>query len=220
MRHLLLAMLSMALLACNSVPGMIGQGPKTISENLAATISDYDKDLRFRNISIAIAKDSRNVSMTYCPALGDCVNDLDGSVVDRCNKGGKHECELFMLDDKVVWKGPVQVRHRATAQELPYSGRWRVRHEWTGIGTGETDLFAHFGQIHTGPIDGAGECVVRLSPTLSKKGTFRMKCSNDIRAHGSYLISGQKHLVATGTDSENRSLKIEIDLNAGQAEKA
>ncbi|MDF1720423.1 MAG: hypothetical protein P1U65_07105 [Minwuia sp.] len=137
MRHLLLIIVAVGLLACNQVSESIGDGPRLVTQSFAEQVAGLDRDLRFRNVSIAIGRDRDNgkAAMHYCPALGDCVNDLDGSVVERCSDSGKYECALFMLDDKIVWRGPVSYLDTSSKQAMPYSGRWSVQYAWQGVAT-------------------------------------------------------------------------------------
>lgn len=219
MYRLLLFILPLVLVGCNAVQQMYGEGPVLITERLSTSITEYDRDLRFRNVSIAIDKDARNAAMKYCPALGDCTNSLDGSVVELCNKGGKYDCAILMQDDRIVWRGPVFMRHKATSQVLPYSGRWRLAHGWTGVGTGETEAVAHFGRIRTGPIGDAGECLMKLRPGGTGTGTVDIDCSAGVVARGTYQLEDSKTLTITARDNEGRDLKLEMHLSAGRAER-
>lgn len=218
MLRLLLLLLPLALMACNTVPKMFGEGPLLISHTLGERIAEYDRDLRFRNVSIAIDKDSRNVSLTYCPALGDCSNSLDGSVVEHCNKGGRYDCAILMQDDEIVWRGPVYVLHKPTSQVLPYSGRWQMSYQWTAVGDGDVESRAHFGKVRTGLIGSAGECLISFLPTIGSTGTADIRCVDGVAAKGSFELEARQVLRISAIDNEGRKLRFEMRLSAGQAE--
>lgn len=218
MFRFLLVLLPLALMACNTVPKMYGEGPLVISHTLGERITEYDRDLRFRNVSIAIDKDGRNVSLKYCPALGDCSNSLDGSVVELCNKGGRYDCAILMLDDAIVWRGPVFALHKPTGQVLPYSGRWQMTHRWTAVGNGEVEATAHFGKVRTGPIGSAGECLISFLPTIGSTGVADIRCHDGVATQGSFELEGRKVLRISAIDNEGRKLRFEIRLSAGKAE--
>lgn len=216
MRYVLLAILSLGLLACNQVSKSIGEGPRVVSERFAGQVSNLNRDLRFRNISIAIGRNTEHAAMHYCPALGDCVNDLDGSVVDRCNQDNRYDCALFMLDDKIVWRGPIFFLDRSTNQTIPYSGRWKLQYDWADLGKGEVELVAHFGELRTGNIPAAGgECKVMVFPTEFDRGTFRLSCPENLAADGRYLLSDERIATGAGTDSQRRQLTFRFPVDAG-----
>ncbi len=219
MRYLLLLLTSLSLLACNEVSRSIGEGPKIVSERFAGQVANLDKDLRFRNISIAVGRNSSRASMHYCPALGDCVNDLDGSVVDRCNDGGKHDCALFMQDDKIVWRGPILMLNKSTSQAIPYSGRWRLGYEWANVGKGETELVARFGKMQTGEIVGRGTCRFAVQPTSLSRGNFRLFCSEArLTASGSYVLTEDRIAIGSGKDNKNgNNVILRWAMDAGTA---
>lgn len=209
------------LAACQAGTDLYGKGPLVLSESAEATLTKNihgENGIR-ENLIIAIDTRLRRIGGVYCPStdIHACL-DTGGltalMAVDNCNKDGKYDCKVYSVIDKIVWQGPIFVRHRATGQRLPYHGVWPVSLTWEGATAGAAVLTLDQGKaLLTGT--SAGTCEVNFRPTNADSGDVGIRCSDGRSAGGEYSRSSSQTVSGKGQDSDGKAISFDLKLDRG-----
>lgn len=223
MIRVLLALPAIWLLsACQAGTEYYGKGPLVLSESAETVLSQNmhgNNGIR-ENLVLAIDTRLRRMGGVYCPSsdIHACIDTggLTASMaVDNCNKDGKYDCKVYSVIDKIVWRGPIFVRHRATGQRLPYHGVWQVSMTWDGVAGGVASLTMNQGKgTLTGM--GAGPCDVTFRPVSDNGGDVGLRCANGMTAGGEYSNPSVSTVAGSGKDAEGREVSFELDLDGGR----
>lgn len=201
---------------------LYGSGSLVISSQAEAWIQEnrYGRNGIRNNFYVAIDERSRGVGGVYCSTseIGACINAGDFyalEAVKNCNQDGRYNCAVYSIADRIIWDGPVYLRHSSSTQNLPYNGVWPVTLEWEADPDGRARLVGVEGELSIAGI-GSTTCPVALDPTGSRDGRFTLRCPGGLTVRGDYGRTGGDIWEWEGRDSEGRSIGFRIDLVEGR----
>ncbi|ANK82256.1 MAG: hypothetical protein TEF_16765 [Rhizobiales bacterium NRL2] len=209
---------------CKSGSDYYGTGPLVLSAKAEGAIQKYryGRDAVRENLHIAVDRRLRSYGATYCPAkeLSKCLGESNAPqrAVNHCTKDGQYDCGLYSIDRRIVWQGPIYIRHPATGQTVPYHGVWPVETDWAPAADGAR-LVGHEGELRVEGLAGGGACPVTITPTSNSTGRFSVRCgAGELR--GDYSGVGTRGVIGTARDGEGRKVRFEVDLKTGRGAPA
>ncbi len=116
---------------------------------------------------------------------------------------------MLVVNDRIVWKGPVYLRPSKNSQATYFNGTWPVTFEDGRSGT----LVADRGTLRMSVAGSFENCSFDMSPRGKTGGSWAIKCFKGVEGSGSYEVQsairetrfdgtiGQREVSFTTTDA-------------------
>jgi|GEM_PF-6314932 len=217
MRYLMILIAGAMLFGCKTPEQQYGTGQLVVNSRFATTIHKYYYVDRLQHLEIAIDRQGRNAGLRYCSSGGgNCFESTGINSLNDCNKSGKFDCGIFMVNSKVVWNGPMLSRQFRHGALMPFSGNWSFNFRWDREPYRATELQARLGKLSFPDSGEMAGCDLTLSQTGPAFGTFRLSCSGGSFVIGRFAAPPSMVVRGNGVDQDDRPFSFRLDLGAGR----
>lgn len=216
-RLILIGMAGLILFGCKPPSAHYGSGELVLNQRASQAIKNYFYVDRLYHMEISLDKRGRSAGLRYCSSGGgNCFESTGMNSLDDCNKSGKFDCSIFMVDNRVVWNGPVLSRQGNESMLVPFSGAWTMKYISNRLFVADATVEARLGRLTVTGLDGQATCKMTYSALSDTAGVFGIDCSGGRSANGRFAVRSASKLVGSGQDETGQDVRIEIDLAAGR----
>lgn len=217
LRLILIGTTGLMLFGCKPPSAHYGSGELVLNQRATQAIKNYFYVDRLYHMEISLDKQGRSAGLRYCSSGGgNCFESTGMNSLDDCNKSGKFDCSIFMVDNRVVWNGPVLNRQGSKGMLIPFSGAWTMQYTSDQLSVANATVEARLGRLTVTGLDGRGTCKMTHSSLGDTAGVFGIQCSGGKSVNGRFAVRSSSTFIGFGKDEAERDVRIEIDLAAGR----